>query len=142
MRKLLPTILVAEDDEDDIAWVLEAFDQNQLRHQLTFVRNGRELLALLHRIKLAGQPLPGLILIDLHMPVVSGQDALEQIKSDEQLRHLPVLMMTNRPSERTTEACYQAGANSCISKPEQFGDLVELVAEIDRYWLRLVTLPG
>ena len=137
------TILMADDDPDDRLLVQEAFDENRLINNLETVVDGEELMDFLHRRgKFVNTTItPGLILLDLNMPRKSGLEALKEIKSDEKLRRLPVVILTTSKAEEDIIKSYDLGVNSFIVKPVTFDSLVELIKELDRYWFQIVELP-
>ncbi len=137
------TILMADDDPDDRLLVQEAFEENRLLNHLETVEDGEELMDFLHRRgKFVNNLItPGLILLDLNMPRKSGLEALKEIKADEKLRRLPVVILTTSKAEEDIIRSYDLGVNSFIVKPVTFDSLVELIKELDRYWFQLVELP-
>lgn len=142
----LVTILMADDDPDDRLLVEDAFTEIRLDNPLDFVEDGIELMDYLHRrgthAHLAGTPLPGLILLDLNMPKKDGREALREIKQDESLRKIPIVVLTTSKADEDLLASYNLGANSFIVKPVTFEKLVEVVRAVTDYWLCIVTLPS
>lgn len=140
------TILIADDDEDDRLLAEDALRENRLVNDLRFVEDGEELMDYLkQRGKFSGPnqaPKPGLILLDLNMPRKDGREALEEIKSDEQLRRIPVVILTTSKAEEDILNTYDLGVNSFITKPVTFDGLVELMQLLGRYWFEIVELPG
>ena len=141
----LVTILMADDDPDDRLLVEDAFMEIRLDNPLDFVGDGIELMDYLHRrgayVHLAGTPLPGLILLDLNMPRKNGREALHEIKQDETLRKIPVVILTTSKADEDLLASYQLGANSFVVKPVTFDKLVEVIRVVTDYWLCVVSLP-
>ncbi|MDO8463859.1 MAG: response regulator [Gallionella sp.] len=141
----LVTILMADDDPDDRLLVEDAFAEIRLDNPLDFVENGVDLMDYLHRrgayAHLAGTPLPGLILLDLNMPRKDGREALHEIKQDEKLRKIPIVILTTSKADEDLLASYELGANSFIVKPVTFDKLVEVIRVVTDYWLCIVTLP-
>ena len=137
------TILMADDDPDDRLLVQEAFEENRLINELATVEDGEELMDFLHRRgKFVDTTIsPGLILLDLNMPRKSGLEALREIKADQKLRRLPVVILTTSKAEEDIIRSYDLGVNSFIVKPVTFEALVELIKEIDKYWFQIVELP-
>ena len=137
------TILMADDDPDDRLLVQEAFEENRLMNELATVEDGEELMDFLHRRgKFVDTTIsPGLILLDLNMPRKSGLEALREIKADQKLRRLPVVILTTSKAEEDIIRSYDLGVNSFIVKPVTFEALVELIKEIDKYWFQIVELP-
>lgn len=139
------TILMADDDPDDRLLARDAFAESKLSNTLTFVEDGVELLDYLRRrgryADPALSPKPGVILLDLNMPRMDGREALAEIKGDEDLRHLPVIIMTTSDVDKDILQSYNLGANSYITKPVTFEGLVEVVRNFDSYWFQIVALP-
>lgn len=138
-------ILVADDDPDDCMLTEEAFRTSRLLNTLQFVHDGEQLMSYLQR-KVpyddpARYPMPGLILLDLNMPLKDGREALAEIKADERLRAIPVLVLTTSSAEEDIIRSYLDGVNSFITKPVTFTGLQEVIKNIGNYWLEIVELP-
>jgi CheY-like chemotaxis protein len=136
---------MAEDDPDDRLLTEEALAESHLANPIHFVGNGEELLDYLNR---RGQyrnrrrfPTPGIILLDLNMPKKDGREALQEIKADPKLRHIPVVVLTTSSAEEDILRTYDLGANSFISKPVTFEGLVKVMRALGHYWLEIVELP-
>ncbi len=142
---LLVPILLADDDEEDQAFVREAFAEIHLKNELISVNDGIELMDYLYQRGKYEQegaaPKPGLILLDLNMPRKDGREALKEIKSDPDLRHIPVVALTTSNEERDILKTYDLGINSFITKPVTFQGLVDVLRVIESYWLAIVQLP-
>lgn len=137
-------ILMADDDADDRMLMKEALDENNLLNQIHFVENGEELMHYLYRKgKFSSQPTfrPGLILLDLNMPKIDGREALKLIKSDKDLRRIPVVILTTSKEESDVLDTYDLGVNSFICKPVRYDHLIDIAREIGNYWFSTVTLP-
>lgn len=139
------TIVIADDDEDDCLLAREALNSVRSNNDIRFVGNGEELLEYLRREDSysdpAQSPNPSLILLDLNMPRMGGQEALRIIKEDESLRHIPIIVLTTSRVDQDILESYGLGANSYIAKPVTFDGLVEVMQGIADYWLGLVELP-
>src|SRR5882762_6688413 len=139
-------ILMADDDEDDRRAVAKAWKSSRAANPIEFVNNGEELMDYLHRrgqfSGIAASTRPGLILLDLNMPKKDGREALREIKSDPELRRIPVIVLTTSKAEEDIYRTYDLGANSFITKPVAFQSLVEIMKEIGRYWIEIVELPA
>jgi len=136
---------MAEDDPDDRMLAEEALQESHVANTLRFVENGEELMDYLkHRGKYAdpaSAPRPGLILLDLNMPKMDGREALRAIKSDPELRSIPVVVLTTSKAEEDILRSYDEGANSYIIKPVTFEGLVEAMKTLQRYWFEIIELP-
>jgi CheY-like chemotaxis protein len=139
------TIVMADDDADDRMLARDAMMESRLGNPFYFVEDGQELMDYLHR---AGRfsteeaPRPGLILLDLNMPRMDGRQALRLIKSDPDLRSIPVVVLTTSKTEEDILRSYDLGANSFITKPVTFERLVEIVRGLGTYWFNIAQLPG
>ncbi len=115
---------MADDDQDDCLLVSKAFKASRLCNDLRFVKDGEELMDYLHqRGKYAdrrSRPRPGLILLDLNMPKKDGREALREIKSDPDLRAIPIVVLTTSKEEEDVLRSYDLGANSYVTKPVTF----------------------
>lgn len=138
-------ILIADDDAEDRMLIKEALDESRLTNTVQFVENGEELLDYLNnRGKFADKeqyPTPGLILLDLNMPKKDGREALKEIKTDEHLRVLPVVVLTTSKAEEDILRTYNLGVSSFITKPVTFSSLVDVMKTLSKYWFEIVELP-
>ncbi len=139
------TILMADDDEDDRLMARDAFELNRLHNELFFVKDGVELLEYLRYegdySDPASAPRPGLILLDLNMPRMDGREALKEIKSDSNLRSIPIVILTTSSAEEDIIKSYDLGVNSFITKPVTFQGLAEIIKQTGVYWFEIVNLP-
>lgn len=138
-------ILMADDDADDRLLAEEAMTESRVLNDLRCVEDGVELLAYLDGegkyADRSAYPFPGLILLDLNMPKMDGREALAKIKAKEQLRRIPVVILTTSKAEEDMLSGYDLGAASYITKPVTFDALVELMRTLGRYWVEFVELP-
>jgi len=146
LRKSKPiALLMAEDDPDDRLMTKEALSECRLANDLRFVEDGEELLDYLYRRgnyhdpELA--PRPGIILLDLNMPRKDGREALKDIKTDPELRRIPIVVLTTSKAEEDILRSYNLGANSFITKPVSFEGLVNVIITLGKYWFEIVELP-
>jgi CheY-like chemotaxis protein len=139
------TILMADDDADDREMAKEAMDESRLHNDLRFVHDGEELLDYLRRRgrfeEPSSSPRPGLLLLDLNMPKMDGHEVLREIKSDPELRQIPVVVLTTSKTEEDILRSYDLGASSFIAKPVTFAGLVNVIRALGRYWFEIVELP-
>lgn len=137
-------ILMADDDADDRLLAQDALSECNLANELHFVENGEELLDYLHRrgkFSQGNAPRPGLILLDLNMPRKDGREALREIKSDPNLKRIPVIVLTTSKADTDISKIYDLGANSFIAKPVAFDALVKVMKLLGNYWFDIVELP-
>ena len=136
-------ILVAEDDLDDREFTQDAFEEVHA-NELHFVDDGQQLIDYLthsNGYMPETAPRPGLILLDLNMPKKDGREALAEIKSNPDLRSIPVIVLTTSKDQDDIYRSYQLGAASYITKPPTFEGLVQAVKTIRDYWFELVSIP-
>jgi CheY-like chemotaxis protein len=140
------TILLADDDADDRLLTQEALQENRLANDLRCVEDGEELIQYLFRrgkySSESAAPRPGLILLDLNMPKKDGREALREIKSDPELRRIPVVVLTTSKAEEDICRSYDLGVNSYITKPVTFASLVAVMKALGTYWFEIVELPS
>lgn len=138
-------ILMADDDADDRMLAKDALEESRVLNELRFVEDGEELMDYLTRkgkySDPATSPRPGLVLLDLNMPKKDGREALKEIKSDPNLRRIPVVIMTTSKAEEDVFRSYDFGASSFITKPVTFDRLVDLMRTLGEYWVEFVELP-
>ena len=130
----VPLLLFAEDDDEDWMLIEDTFAECHSPNRLERVKDGVELL---ERLRDTSKEQPSLVLLDLKMPLKNGHEALEEIRADEALRHIPVVIMTSSRSEADIYRSYYSGANSYIAKPVQEKHLKSM----RRYWMDVVSLP-
>ncbi|HLU76536.1 MAG TPA: response regulator [Burkholderiales bacterium] len=133
-------ILLVEDNDADAELSLRAFRRQHLDVRVRRSRDGLDALAYLRRQgAYAGRigRQPRLVLLDIRMPFISGIEVLQQIRTDQALRTLPVVMMTSSDEARDVEAAYRLGANSYVVKPLRFHDFMRAAEEVGVYWARL-----
>jgi CheY-like chemotaxis protein len=140
------TILIADDDAEDRLLTEEALAGARLANDLRFVVDGQDLIDYLrHEGKYAGgadAPRPGIILLDLNMPKLDGREALGLIKSDPDLKQIPVVVLTTSKAEADVVRSYELGVNSFIVKPVTFAGLVDVMRGFSSYWFEIVELPA
>lgn len=138
-------ILMADDDADDRLLAKDAMEESRVANDLRFVEDGEQLLDYLNRrgefSDPSQSPRPGLILLDLNMPKKDGREVLSEIKSDPNLRRIPIVIMTTSKAHEDISRSYDLGANSFITKPVTFERLVELMKTLGNYWIEFVELP-
>jgi chemotaxis family two-component system response regulator Rcp1 len=135
-------ILIAEDSPADVMLMREALQHAKVLNTLHVVDNGVEAMEFLRRIgKYREAPRPDLILLDLNMPRKNGQEVLAEIKDDESLRAIPVIILTTSRTDADIAAAYGGHANCYIAKPVDFDAFAEVVRSIQSFWFTVVTLP-
>jgi chemotaxis family two-component system response regulator Rcp1 len=136
------TILMAEDNPDDVELTMEALKKAKVRNKLYVVGDGVATMDFLHkRGEYKDAPRPNLILLDLNMPKKDGREVLADIKEDEDLRRIPVVVLTTSKNDQDVLEAYNHYANSYITKPVNLDRFLEVVQAIERFWLTIVELP-
>lgn len=138
-------ILLVEDSPEDFEATLRAFRRSGLKNTVLRCEDGDEALDYLHRrgeyADPASSPRPGVILLDLNLPGTDGREVLNDIKGDDRLRDIPVVVLTTSADERDITACYRAGANSYIQKPVDIDGFMKAIERLNGYWFEVVILP-
>ena len=136
-------ILLIEDSTADIELMQEAFSEAEGDVLLTSVRNGDEALPHLRRsLGEGGDGRPDLIMLDLNLPRRDGREILEELKRDERLRLIPVVVLTTSGTEDDVTRCYSLGANCYIRKPFEYSQFRDLARSIVSFWFSFARLPG
>jgi two-component system response regulator len=140
------TILLVEDNPDDVTLTLRAFRKNNIANKVVVARDGVEALDYLFSqgtyAKRDPKDMPRLILLDLKMPKLDGLQVLEQLRGNEATKLLPVVILTSSKEEQDMISGYKGGANSYVRKPVDFNKFVEAVHQIGLYWLLLNEPPN
>ena len=135
-------VLLVEDSPTDAMMIQEILEQVSVRSRLHLVDDGIQALQFLRReAGFAHAPRPDLILLDLQLPRKSGHEVLSEIKADEELRTIPVVILSSSREDRDIAGAYRAFANSYVTKPLDYEDFAEAVRLIERFWLRLAARP-
>jgi len=136
-------ILLVEDSPSDALMTQEAFDNSKLLNTIHVVDNGVDALAFLRREgPYTQKPRPDLILLDLNLPRMDGREVLQAVKADDDLKTIPVVVLTSSRDEEDVMKSYGLHANCYVTKPIEFDKLVEVVRSINQFWFSVVTLPG
>jgi CheY-like chemotaxis protein len=135
-------VLLVEDDPGDVLMTKEAFEDYKLSNQLHVVTDGTEAMDFLRRQgDHADAPRPDLVLLDLNLPRMDGRQVLEAIKSDSQLASIPVVVLTTSEAEDDVLKSYSLHANAYVTKPVDFERFIEVVRQIDDFFVTVVRLP-
>jgi two-component system, chemotaxis family, response regulator Rcp1 len=135
-------ILLVEDNLGDVRLTQEALAESKVKNNLYVVRDGLEAMAFLHREgKYADAIRPDLILLDLNLPKKDGREVLSEIKADEELRRIPVVILTVSSAEEDILRTYDLHANCYITKPMDLDQFIKVVKSIEDFWLTIVKLP-
>ncbi|MCQ9133847.1 response regulator [Streptomyces hilarionis] len=135
-------VLLVEDDPGDELMTREAFEDNKIGNTLHVVRDGEEALDFLYRRAAhPNAPRPDLILLDLNLPKYDGRQVLETIKSDPDLAHIPVVVLTTSAAEEDILRSYRLHANAYVTKPVDLDQFIAAVRQIDDFFVQVVRLP-
>jgi CheY-like chemotaxis protein len=138
----LVDVLLVEDDPGDVLMTKEAFAHYRIRNNLHVVGDGEQAMHFLRRIGgYADMPRPGLILLDLNLPRRNGLEVLAEMKADSDLLSIPVVVLTTSQAEEDILRSYALHANAYISKPVDFERFIDVIRQIDDFFLTLVKLP-
>ena len=131
------SILLVEDNPDDEILTLRALKKNNILNAIAVAHDGAEALELIFAAASSGEPLPGLILLDLKLPKIDGLEVLRRIRADERTRIIPVVVLTGSKLEEDILAGYRGGANAYVRKPVNFAEFAEAVKTLGLFWLIL-----
>lgn len=136
-------VLLVEDDPGDVLMTREAFEDYKVRNQLHVVNDGADAMAFLRREgEYAEAPRPDLILLDLNLPRMDGREVLQAVKSDAELASIPVVVLTTSEAEEDILRSYSLHANAYVTKPVDFERFIEVVRQIDDFFVTVVRLPA
>jgi CheY-like chemotaxis protein len=135
-------VLLVEDDPGDVLLIREAFAHNKVHNTLHVASDGEQALSFLYRRgEYAESPRPDLILLDLNLPRKDGREVLAEVKDDPQLRTIPVVVLTTSEAEEDILRSYDLHANAYVTKPVDFDRFIEVVKQIDDFFVTVVKLP-
>ncbi|OIB56289.1 response regulator [Natrialba sp. SSL1] len=135
-------ILLVEDNPGDVRLTKEAFKQGRIENDLHVVSDGTEALEFLHQQNEYGDaPRPDLILLDLNLPRTDGEEVLEELKGDSELRSIPVIVLTSSRAEEDVAKSYELHANAYLTKPVDPDEFIETVRAFEKFWFSVVRLP-
>lgn len=135
-------ILLVEDNEGDILLTLEAFEESKIKVDVSVVRNGQEALDFLFQEgKYQEATMPDIILLDINLPIYNGHEVLMKIKADNNLKKIPVIMLTTSSNSKDIALAYENGCNSYVKKPLEMEDFLKAILQIESFWLQLSSLP-
>jgi len=135
-------ILLAEDNPGDVMLTRKALEQGKLANNLHVTTDGVDALEFLRQEgEYEDAPRPDLILLDLNMPRKDGQEVLEELRADDELRRIPVVVLTSSESEEDIVRSYELNANAYLTKPVDFDGFVEIVNRLENFWFQVVKFP-
>jgi CheY-like chemotaxis protein len=135
-------ILLVEDSPGDVRLTKEALREVQVANELHVVSDGEAALRFLRREgEHAGAPRPDLVLLDLNLPLLGGHEVLREVKTDTELRRIPVVVLSTSANEQDVVTAYDRHVNSYVRKPVELDGFLRVLRSIEEWWLRSVTLP-
>ncbi|AKB77523.1 Two-component system response regulator [Methanosarcina horonobensis HB-1 = JCM 15518] len=136
-------ILLVEDSKGDVGLIEEVFEDAKIRNNLNVVEDGEEAILFLRgEGQFSGVPRPDIILLDLNLPKKDGREVLEEIKRDDDLKNIPVVVLTTSKAEEDILKSYNLHANAYVTKPVDFDQFIRVVRSIEDFWLEVVKLPS
>jgi len=136
-------ILLVDDNTGDIVLTTEALKESNFKNRVSTARDGVEAMEFLRRTgKFAAAPRPDLVLLDINMPRMNGSEVLAAIREDQDLKLLPVVMLTSSESADDINRAYELRANCFVTKPADYDEMVKVVQAIDLFWTTVAKLPG
>ncbi|MHB8101791.1 MAG: response regulator [Methanosarcina sp.] len=136
-------ILLVEDNEGDVGLIEEVLEEAKIRNSLHIAEDGEEAILFLHgEGKFSGSPRPDIILLDLNLPKKDGREVLREIKEDNNLKNIPVVVLTTSGAEKDILRSYALHSNAYVTKPLDFDQFIMVVKSIENFWLEVVKLPA
>jgi CheY-like chemotaxis protein len=134
-------ILLVEDNEGDTILTIDAFEECKIKSELNVVRNGQEALDFLYqRGSFLEAKRPDLILLDINLPIYKGPEVLKKIKTDDELKKIPVIILTTSSNPKDIDLAYSNHANSYVKKPLDMNEFLAAILKIEAFWIQLSTL--
>ena len=134
---------MVEDNDGDILLTLEAFEESKLKINVSIAKNGMEALDFLFkRGAFMDANKPNLILLDINIPIFNGHEVLQQIKTDSDLKKIPVIMITTSSNQQDINKAYENHCNSYVKKPLNMSEFLGAILQIEEFWLQLTTLSN
>lgn len=135
-------ILLVDDSAGDVSLTREALYTARVANQLHVVEDGEQAMEFMRRRgRHASAPVPDLVLLDLNLPRMDGREVLRELKGDDDLRHVPVIVLTTSADERDVLSSYRLHANAYVTKPVEFGEFLLALQQMEAFWLQIVRLP-
>ena len=135
-------ILLVEDNEGDVGLIEEVLEEAKIRNRLRIAENGEEAIRFLRREeKFSGSSRPDIILLDLNLPKKDGREVLKEIKGDDSLKDIPIVILTTSGAEKDILRSYDLHANAYVTKPLDLDQFIKVIKSIANFWLEIVKLP-
>lgn len=143
MKSKTVHILLVEDNEGDILLTQDAFEESKLNTEISVARNGQEAFDFLYnKGAFTEAKKPDLILLDINLPIYNGHEVLKQIKTDINLKKIPVIMLTTSSFSNDIDQAYENNCNSYVKKPLDMDEFLDAILKIENFWLEICTLPN
>ena len=143
MESNIVHILLVEDNEGDILLTLDAFEESKIKTDISVARNGQEAIDFLfNRVAFLEAKKPDLILLDINLPIYNGHEVLNKIKNDNNLKKIPVIMLTTSGYSNDINQAYENNCNSYVKKPLDMNEFLEAILKIENFWLEISTFPN
>jgi len=136
----LINILLIEDNEGDILLTTDAFEECKIINEVTIIRDGKAAIDFFENLKSKSSK-PDLVLLDINLPKMSGQEVLIYLKSSIKFKHIPVIMLTTSSSEKDIVTSYKNHVNCYITKPVDVNDFINAITKIEDFWINIVSIP-
>jgi CheY-like chemotaxis protein len=141
-REKIVDILLVEDNPGDIRLTELALQRGKVKNNLYITKDGNQALEFLHKKnKYEDAPTPDLILLDLNLPRINGQEVLKNVKKDKYLKRIPVIVLTTSDAEKDILETYNLNVNAYITKPIDMNKFIKVVSVLEDFWLKIVKLP-
>jgi two-component system, chemotaxis family, response regulator Rcp1 len=135
-------ILLVEDSPSDVLLTREALRDARIANDLSVARDGEEAMKYLRQEdEHTGKPRPDIVILDLNLPRMDGREVLREIKGDDSLKRIPVIVLTTSSSDRDIGECYDSHANCFLTKPIDFEEFIDVVRSMEHFWISVVRLP-
>lgn len=136
-------ILLVEDNEGDILLTTEALQEGRIVNKISVARDGKQAVDFLSKTgEYKNAQVPDFILLDINLPKKNGHEVLQFIKTNDKIKHIPVIMLTTSSAEADISLSYNHHANCYITKPVEVGDFMEAVMKVEDFWINIVKLPN
>jgi chemotaxis family two-component system response regulator Rcp1 len=136
-------VLLVEDNPADVRLTREAFHEAGMKHHIDVVMDGSRAIDFLRKVNGFEAALaPHIVLLDLNLPGKSGREVLHEIKSDRDLRRIPVIVVSNSQALDDVDAVYRLHGKGYLAKPDDFEDFIQMIRSLSDFWLRRVSLPS
>lgn len=141
MKKI--QILLVEDNDGDILLITEALEEGKILHELQIAKDGQEAISVLKKASENNDiAIPDIILLDINLPKRNGHEVLKYIKNNEELKQIPVIMLTTSSTPKDVLTAYREHANCYITKPVGGSDFLTVISQIEEFWFSIVKLPS